>query len=205
MALASTISRAMARVLGGTELSSNEEWVQMHVQLTIVAHQAAQEVRKQYPRPVRWLARWRHAGSKAVLANRRRAAQIIEPILQRQLQSQNPKDTETSEPDAVQWSLAASAKRTRTPLEIADDFLFLGIASIHSSSATALSILYDLLDRPDITREIVDEIQTMHAQCQSGRWTREALAKLDKLDSFMAESFRFCLSGSGEKSNLVSP
>ncbi len=200
MALATTISRAMARMLGGTELSSNDEWVQMHVNLTIVAHQAAQEIRKYYPRPLRWLAPWLDAGSKDVLANRRRAAEIVQPIIDKQLQASD--DVDTGEPDAIQWWLGASAGRTPTALQIADDFLFLGIASIHSSSATSLSILYDLLDRPETTREILNEIQTTHSECPGGRWTREALTRLERLDSFMAESFRFRLAGSGKKRDL---
>ncbi|KAK5996288.1 Cytochrome P450 monooxygenase cheE [Cladobotryum mycophilum] len=188
MALAYTISRATTRVLAGTELARNDEWVQIGVHTTIMAHQAAQQIRKEYPRYIRWLAKYRHAGSKAVLANRLRAAQLMAPILEKRLAGEH---TESGEPDAVQWSIAATEGGNRKKVqELVDEQLFLGIASVHSSSATGLSVLYDLLDRPDILKEIVEEIQKVHATCKDGRWNKQALTQLEKLDSFMSESQR---------------
>ncbi|KAL7941104.1 cytochrome P450 [Trichoderma barbatum] len=187
MALAYTISRATARVFAGIELSRNDEWVQIGVNTTIMAHQAAQEIRKQYPPLIRWLAKWRHPGARAVYANRLRAAELMAPILEKRLSNDL---TESGEPDGVQWSIAATRGRRKKVLEVVDEHLFLGIASVHSSSATSLSVLYDLLDRPEVMQEIVEEIQRVHATCSNGRWNKQALTQLEKLDSFMAESQR---------------
>ncbi|KAL7928322.1 cytochrome P450 [Trichoderma chlorosporum] len=187
MALAYTISRATARVLAGIELSRNDEWVQIGVNTTIMAQQAAQEIRKQYPPLIRWLAKWQHPGAKAVYANRLRAAKLMAPILEKR---QSNDLTESGEPDGVQWSIAATNGRKKKVLDVVDEHLFLGIASVHSSSATSLSILYDLLDHPEVMQEIVEEIQEVYATCSNGRWNKQALTQLEKLDSFMAESQR---------------
>ncbi|RFU80557.1 cytochrome p450 [Trichoderma arundinaceum] len=136
-----------------------------------MAHQAAQEIRKLYPRPIRWLAKWRHPGSKAVLANRLKAAELMAPILEKRLAGEL---SESGEPDGVQWSLSATEGRPKKVLD----------------SATSLSVLYDLLDRPEILQEIVEEIQDVHSTCSNGRWNKHALSQLEKLDSFMAESQR---------------
>nr|QHD43134.1 P450 monooxygenase [Chaetomium globosum] len=191
MTLAYTTSRAIARVLGGRELSGSEEWIGLNVGITGMTHQAGQQIREQYPRPLRWMARWRHPGARAVVATRRRSAQIVDPIIQKRLAG--AQDAKTGEPDAIQWMLATRDGRRPSAQEVADEQLFLGIASVHTTSATSLSILYDLLDRPDVVEEIIGEINAVAGRHKDagGRWTKQALSELEKLDSFMAESFRF--------------
>lgn len=207
MALAYTVSRATARVLVGRELCENDEWVEMGVQTTLLSLQAAQEVRKSYPRGWRWLARWRHPGAKAVLKNRRRAAELLAPVVEKQRRPGSSGSSSASllrgeeAGNGIQWSLSANngvVGRLKTPQEVADEQLFLGVAGIHSSSATSLSILYDLLDRPDAMGEIVEEIQAARNELKDGVWTRLMLARLAKLDSFMAESQRFNSIGLGK-------
>ncbi|KAH6650455.1 cytochrome P450 [Chaetomium tenue] len=191
MALAYTTSRAIARVLGGRELSGSEEWIGMNVGVTGMTHQAAQQIREQYPPHLRWMARWRHPGVRAVVATRRRSAQIVDPIIRKRLAG--AQDTKPREPDGIQWMLAAQGSRRPSAQEVADEQLFVGIASVHTTSATSLSILYDLLDRPNVAEEIIGEINAVAARHRDagGRWTKQALSELEKLDSFMAESFRF--------------
>lgn len=198
MALAYTTSRAIARVLGGRELSGSEEWIGMNVGITGMAHQAAQQIREQYPLHLRWMARWRHPGVRAVVATRRRSAQIVDPIIQKRLAG--ARDTKPGEPDGIQWMLAAQGSRRPSAQEVADEQLFVGITSVHTTSATSLSILYDLLDRPNVTEEIIGEINAVAARHRDvgGRWTKQALSELEKLDSFMAESFRFNPIGFGK-------
>jgi len=196
MALAYTVCRVSSRVLAGTELCRNEEWVQMGIRSTIMVHGAAQEIRQKYSPTWRWLARWRHPGSKAVLADRRRAAELLAPVVKKRLASA---DTESGDPDAIQWFLAAAGNRAKDVQELADEQLFLGIASTHTTTASTLSILYDLLDHPDAVKEIMEEIQTLQAELKNGPWTKQALSRLEKLDSFMKESQRVNPIGLGKR------
>jgi len=91
------------------------------------------------------------------------------------------------ENDGIQWLLDASGGR-KTLQGVATDQLFLGIASVHTTAASALSTLYDLLDYPEYIPAILDEIYA--ALKDNPQWTKQSLAKLEKLDSFMKESQR---------------
>jgi len=175
--------------LVGPELCGNDEWIGLSIQTTITAIGAAQALRSKYPPHLRWLARWFHQETKAVLTNRRRAADLLSPVLDaRVVASQHGKKSAFA--DGVQWLLEGyeSQKKKLTADRLAQNELFLSIASIHSSTATALSTLMDLLDHPDLLDEIRDEIKEVRKE--HSEWTRKSLGLLRKLDSFMKESQR---------------
>ncbi|KAF4234965.1 hypothetical protein CNMCM8980_003643 [Aspergillus fumigatiaffinis] len=73
--------------------------------------------------------------------------------------------------------------------QIADEQLFLTVASMHTTSSSVTSVLYDLLIRLEYCAEITQEVQDTLAEC-GGNWTLQQVAKMKKLDSFMKESQR---------------
>ncbi|KAL8727210.1 MAG: hypothetical protein Q9166_006174 [cf. Caloplaca sp. 2 TL-2023] len=184
--LAQAIAQVTTRVLCGQELARNEEWVKMSVETTITAIQTGAAIREKYPPYLRWVAPYLMTGSKLNLANRKRAAEVILPIYQKRLAG---KGDGTGYGDGIQWLIAAAGARKKSALELADEQLFLSIASIHSTSASLLSILHDLADHPKDRDEIVDEMHKVQKE-HGTTWTKTSLAKLEKLDSFMKESQR---------------
>ncbi len=68
------------------------------------------------------------------------------------------------------------------------DEAFIVAASVEITAMTALSILFDLIDRPESLAEIRDEISQVYAEY--GSWTRQALGASRIMDSFMKESQR---------------
>lgn len=193
--IAYVIARISALAFVGPELCRDEEWIKMTVDTTLITMRTAQTVRQKYSPHWRWLAPFLDEGSKAAHANRKRAAELLEPIYQKRL-------TQTSDPeksvDSIQWLINAARGRTKSMEELADEQLFLSIGSIHSTAASALSTLYDLLDRPAYMDDILQEIHTVRAQNESSEWTHRSLEKLEKLDSFMKESQRFNPVGLGK-------
>ncbi|KAI1184786.1 cytochrome P450 [Nemania serpens] len=187
MTFAYAISKITSRALACAELAQNEEWVNMNIATTMMTHQAAQEIRVKYTPRWRWLARWREPAAIAVLANKKRAAELVAPILQQRQVSTTADDTIS---DGIQWLRNIAGKRGKKAVDLADEELFLGIASIHSTSASVLSILYDLADYPDATRKIMAEVEEVRSRLKNGIWTKTALMELGKLDSFMKESQR---------------
>ncbi|KAI0906252.1 cytochrome P450 [Ustulina deusta] len=187
MTFAYAISKITSRALACTELAQNEEWINMNIATTMMTHKAAQEIRAKYTPRWRWLARWRDPGAIAVLANKKRAAELVEPILRQRRASSVAEDNQS---DGIQWFLNLAGKRGKKPIDLADEELFLGIASIHSTTASILSILYDLIDHPDATEEIMTEVEGVRSRLEGGTWTKTALMELGKLDSFMKESQR---------------
>jgi cytochrome P450 len=81
-------------------------------------------------------------------------------------------------------------ERKKTPLELADELLFLSIGSIHSTCASTLSTIYNLLERPDVLAEIWKEFEAVNLTKKEAYWSKHDLDKLEKMDSFMKESQR---------------
>jgi cytochrome P450 len=78
---------------------------------------------------------------------------------------------------------------------LADEQAFISVASIHTSMATLTHFLYDILAHPEYIPELVEEIKG--SLKYDGRWTKQNLTKLKKLDSFMKESQRLNPIGMG--------
>lgn len=187
MILAYSVARISSLVMVGPELCRNEEWLNMAVSTTMAVFAGAQTIRQKYSPQWRWLASYFDPGSKLAYAGRKRAGELLRPVYEkRRADAARGKKSL----DAIQWLINASPNGKKNMVDLADDQLFLTLAAIHTTSASILSTVYDLLDRPDSIAEILEEIHTVKAELQSDHWTKQALVKLEKLDSFMKESQR---------------
>lgn len=194
MTMAQAIAQVTSRVLCGQELARNDEWIKMSVETTINAMRTGAEIREKYPPYLRWMAPYLLAGPKLSLANRKRAAEVILPIYEKRMSETGDG---SGHGDGIQWLIAAAGARKKSAMELADEQLFLSIASIHSTTASALSILHDLADHQDYYNEILEEIETVRKELGT-TWTKQSLAKLERLDSFMKESQRLHPIGLGQ-------
>lgn len=190
--IVSMVARMSSRVMVGAELCGNDEWVGQSIQTTINVMTASQSVRANYHPWMRWLSQYFDEPTKVVVKNRQRAVELLRPVLDARktaLKSQSGAETSRYN-DGVQWLLEEyrGLNKELTAEKLAQDELFLTIASIHSTSATLLSTLFDLMDHPESLKEIREEISRM--QAQNPRVNRKALNELRVLDSFMKESQR---------------
>ncbi|KAK4442220.1 putative cytochrome p450 protein, partial [Podospora aff. communis PSN243] len=193
--LAYIIARLAAKTTGSAELSRNDEWLGIMIGVTQTSMAAAHALRASWPWWTRWAARYVFPPVKKVLADRARAAEILRPILEERvatLHADNEKNTKPN--DGIQWLVEYYHARGKgallTPELLAQNQLFYAMAAIHSSTAILLSILYDLIDEryAHVKTELLDEIRDVHKEF--GSWSRQAVSKLVKLDSFMKESQR---------------
>ncbi|KAK2050989.1 cytochrome P450 [Colletotrichum caudatum] len=187
---ANTIARVTSLALAGPELAANEEWRNFMVTNTFTLMQTALEVRRKYPRHWRWIVRWIEPGAKKIYEIRKRCAKLLAPSYKTRLVRIN--SNEKPLVDGIQWLMNKVPNGKKPLLKIADEQLFLSVASIHSSSASTLSFVYDLLDRPEVMDDILQEIYSVRdAKSGSSEWTKRDLDQLVKLDSFMKESQRY--------------
>ena len=197
------IARLAAKTLAAAELSRNDEWLGITIGVTQTSMAAAHALRASWPWWTRWLARYVFPPVKRVLADRARAAEILRPILEERVAALRSNSPRTGRPnDGIQWLVEyyhAVGKGARlTPELLAQNQLFYAMAAIHSSTAILLSILYDLIDErhEHAKADLVGEIEQAHKEF--GSWSRQALSKLVKLDSFMKESQRIHYVGHGK-------
>jgi cytochrome P450 len=176
-------------VLVGPELCHNDEWLEATQQYVSSFLKAVSSVRARYHPLLRWTAKYIDADAKEVYKHRQRAADIIRPVLRARLDAEE-QGTKVEHEDGIQWLINAYRANGKRPKaeQLAQDEMGLSVASIHSSSATLLSTLYDLIDHPDALKDIREEI--MRVGLGRSTWDRPALASLRLLDSFMKESQR---------------
>lgn len=144
-----------------------------------------------HPR-LRCLAKYFEGHTKIVYQKRKRAEDMVRPILARyQLLRQNEASWVDEPGDGIKWSIdryRAQGKALTTEL-LTRDLLFVTVAAVQTSAAVGCSILFDLMDRPASLSRIRAEIAEVGKAC-GGRWDRQSLAQLRVLDSFMKESKR---------------
>ena len=186
------VSRIMARAFVGPELWNSDEWhwvVSSYFQAGLAA---SQRVRDQYHPWLRWSAKYFDKDVKAIYAARRKGQELLQPLIDGRIADALDRDT-SREPgfnDGVQWLVDAYMAENKPVKaeQIMQDEAFLVAASLHGTTFTALSILFDLIDRPESLAEIRAEIPRVYAEY--GSWTRQSLGALRVLDSFMKESQR---------------
>ena len=166
----------------GPKLGRNEEWIGLSIGTTFATMTAAMTIRANYSPRWRWLAPWFHPASKIVTANRKRASKLLSSSYKKRINA-----TPEKPGDGLQW-LLESTNGKQTLREITDEQLFLSIASIHTTAASVTQIFYDLLAHPEYHTDLQNEIEQTLAM--HGKWTKQSIRELKRLDSFMKESQR---------------
>lgn len=185
-----------ASVFVGPELGRlGSEWQKLTLGYVNKTTATLTKIRAQYPRSLIWLAKYLDSGIKSMTKDRRDAGELLRLSLEARLAvadgpSKRERGTREFE-DGVQWLVDIYRDRGEevvTPDMIQRNLINLVFASIHSTSAVALTLLFDMMEHPETLEEIRQEI----AQVRSANptWTRQALGELRLLDSFMRESTR---------------
>ncbi|KAI1463645.1 cytochrome P450 [Daldinia caldariorum] len=192
------VSQVMAIALVGPELCRNEEWLKLSIETTFAVFGAANSIRNDYTPHWRWLAKYQNDAPKQLRAIRAKAAELLRPVYAKRLDGVKSKKVDNGSSskfsDTVYW-LLGNREVNKSLARIADQELFLTTASIHTTSGTLNSILFDWLAHTEYHDDIEAEVREVVAEAQkddSGkdRWDMQRIAKLRKLDSFMTESVR---------------
>ncbi|KAI9786674.1 MAG: hypothetical protein M1839_006225 [Geoglossum umbratile] len=89
--------------------------------------------------------------------------------------------------DAIQWVLE-SAPPGSSLYELCVRILYIAVSAIHTSTVSITNALYDLATHPEFQPPMRDEIESVLES--HGGWTKQALAKMKKVDSSLRESQR---------------
>ncbi|CCM06932.1 uncharacterized protein FIBRA_09244 [Fibroporia radiculosa] len=118
-----------------------------------------------------------------------RGHELLDPILNERLRlAKELGDDWIDKPkDLLQWLIDArpsDVPLTTVPLRV----LILNVAAIHTSSMTLTLALYYLAVHPEYVKVLRDEVETV---ARTHEWTKDAVDRLDKMDSFLKELMRF--------------
>jgi cytochrome P450 len=111
------------------------------------------------------------------------ARRVINPIIEARCE----KSEEAL--DLLQMLWDGAQGKDKTPDFMAYTALAISFAAIRTSSSVPTHLLYDLCSRPEYIEPLREEIKSVLTEERS--FTKQALNKLVKLDSFMKESQRF--------------
>ncbi|KAJ4349461.1 uncharacterized protein N0V89_008076 [Didymosphaeria variabile] len=179
------IAQASGRMIGGTQLSRNMEWLETSLSFTHATWLAAQRL-KQYPFWTRPIVQWLIPEMKAVRHHIAVARKFIKPILaeREQLSASAKKPT-----DLIQMLHNGARGADRDSNFLAYTGLVVSFAAIHTSASVPAHLIFDLCSRPEYIEPLRNELKEVLAA--DGSFTKASLAKLVKMDSFMKESQRF--------------
>ncbi|EMR72863.1 putative cytochrome p450 protein [Eutypa lata UCREL1] len=121
------------------------------------------------------------------------SAELVAPILERWKSGiSTPEDKDT----LLYWMLEHAQEHERTAVEMSYRVNFAILASVHATSMTLTSIIFNLCAHPEYFDILRDEIaqtkKELGSMGEAGPETlqKQFLAKLEKMDSFIAETLR---------------
>ncbi|TEB19829.1 cytochrome P450 [Coprinellus micaceus] len=122
-------------------------------------------------------------------ASEKRAKQILAPLIQKRLAKHVALggNWEGKPNDLITWLIDNASPEDLNLDVINAKVMLINFASIHTTSLTSTNTLFDLAARPEYIAPLRAEIEEVVA---AHGWTKDAMARLVKLDSFMKESSR---------------
>nr|BAD94562.1 cytochrome P450 [Phanerodontia chrysosporium]BAL05132.1 cytochrome P450 [Phanerodontia chrysosporium] len=97
-------------------------------------------------------------------------------------------DSSEKPDDMLQWIIDEVRARNQSVFEVVRTVLLVNFAAIHTSSSSFTHALYHLAANPEFIASLREEIETIVSE---EGWSKAAIGKMWKLDSFMRESQRY--------------
>ncbi|KAI6103577.1 cytochrome P450 [Pisolithus sp. B1] len=177
-------SRASNRIFVGLPLCRDPDWLDFNIN---VPHAVVNEARtlRLFPNFMVPLV----AKFVTNLSERTsRGATFLGPVIKERLRHMEAEGTDWCDKpnDFLQWWLDTSQETCLTMLT--RRIVSLNFAAIHTTSGTLSEALLNLADNPQHAQTLREEVEAVISKYG---WTKEALSKMRKVDSFLKETQRF--------------
>ncbi|KIL60299.1 hypothetical protein M378DRAFT_168325 [Amanita muscaria Koide BX008] len=118
-----------------------------------------------------------------------RGAEYLEPLIRERLEqeAQHGKDWPQRPNDIISWMIDATKDRPRSNLELVKAILMTNFAALHTTTMSFTYVMYELATRPEYVQPLREEIEAVTGE---EGWSRDAMHKLWKVDSFIKECLR---------------
>ncbi|KAJ3888640.1 cytochrome P450 [Lentinula edodes] len=187
------VSRTSNRYFVGLPLCRDPDYINLNIEYTIDAFNGAKTLQR-FPTVLKPIVRQFLTDVPACL---KRATKHIEPLIKERLQKEvdfGSSDWPDKPNDLISWLLdeAKGERRQDIIYNIVSRVLLVNFAAIHTTSMTFTNALFYLAANPHLAQPLREEIESTVAEFG---WTKAAMGKMWKLDSFLKETTR--LSGLG--------
>jgi len=193
------VCRSSNRIFVGLPLCRNIDYMSLTKNFTIDLVKAALTI-EAFPSFLRPTVAYLFTN---IYSDVKRGKRHLEPLIKERLEyeAQYGKNWPGKPNDLISWLLDVAEGDQRSVSNITKRVLFTNFTAIHTSTIAAVQILYDLANHSEYMQPLREEIE---AVVQEDGWTKAAMGKLRKLDSFMKESMRFSfLSSLGLKRKVM--
>ncbi|RDX42959.1 cytochrome P450 [Lentinus brumalis] len=180
------VARASNRAFVGLPLCRDEGFLDLCIRFTRVVIKDRYVI-SLFPRSLKPLVGSLISETKKSI---RRAVQYLKPTLdeKKTMMEQNGDDWDDKPNDMLQWIFDEAIRRENPDWGVAERVLLVNFAAIHTSSTSFTHSIFDLAARPEYQQPLRDEIESVVAD---EGWTKAAMGKMWKLDSFLRESQRY--------------
>ncbi|KAI0050551.1 cytochrome P450 [Auriscalpium vulgare] len=180
------VCRTSNRVFVGAPLCRNEDYQRLNIDFTIDVVKAALVINlfPNFLKPV--VAKF----VTNIPSQLRRQIRHLEPVIEerRKLFQEHGGVCQEDRPnDMLTWFMNEAKGIEQTTQQLALRLLTVNFAAIHTSSLSFTHALYHLAANPQYIQPLRDEVETVLA---AEGWTKAALGKMRKVDSFIRESQR---------------
>ncbi|KAF8343222.1 cytochrome P450 [Amanita rubescens] len=186
-AVLSIVCRSVNRMLVGLPLCRNPDYISLNVEFTIDIILSG-TILNLFPTSLRHF--FVHFLRK-VPNGIKRGMKHLGPLIRERIEqeAQNGDDWSDKPNDAISWLLevAKDHPRRRDIKSLVTRMLLLNFVSIHTTTMAFTNALFNLATRPEYLQPMREEVE---AVINEEGWTKSAIGKLRKLDSFLKESQR---------------
>ncbi|KAF9233836.1 cytochrome P450 [Melanogaster broomeanus] len=180
------ICRATNRIFVGLPLCRNPDWIDLNIRFTLDAFKAS-VIMGFFPNFMTPLVA---PFVTTASASARRGMKLLCPIIEeRQKYLDEYGTTWADKPnDLLSWLMDDAEGSERTVKSLTMRILAINFAAIHTSSNSFTQALYNLAANPQYIQPLREEVESVVG---IEGWTKAALTKMHKIDSFLKESQRF--------------
>ncbi|KAF9067174.1 cytochrome P450, partial [Rhodocollybia butyracea] len=181
------VSRTSNRYFVGLPLCRNPDYVNLNIHFTIDAFAGANTLRR-YPGFLKPIVRQSLTKVSACMA---RAEKHLGPLIRERLAKEDEygtADWPDKPNDLITWLLEEAGGRHENLIsDTVNRVSLINFAAIHTTSVTFTNSLYYLAANPEIAAPLREEAL---AATEEYGWTKAAMGKMVKLDSFLKETQR---------------
>ncbi|KAH6912146.1 cytochrome P450 [Coprinopsis sp. MPI-PUGE-AT-0042] len=180
------ICRTTNRLFVGLPLCRNPDWIRINCTLTVDIFNAGNTLNKLpgFFRPI--VGRFITPYDKEAKTIKK----LLTPLVEERMQKEEDlgRKWEGRPNDAISWLLDGAPAALRNIHDFTHRLIAINFAAIHTTSTTLSNVLFDLAPRPEYIEPLREEVEDI---VNEFGWTKDAMGRMRKLDSFMRESSRY--------------